>query len=97
MWLSHVAPLLSVIGSSAIAYKINFNELQVKDYKVAVLGPIKGGSLNPSSLHQLTFDSQVVGHLIRIGLTIAIISLTVGYPIFILFLFKLVNLIINLY
>lgn len=80
MWLSHVAPLLSVIGSSAIAYKINFNELQVKDYKVAVLGPIKGGSLNPSSLHQLTFDSQVVGHLIRIGLTIAIISLTVGYP-----------------
>ncbi|KAH1196494.1 Early nodulin-70 [Glycine max] len=76
MWLSHVAPLLSVIGSSAIAYKINFNELQVKDYKVAVLGPIKGGSLNPSSLHQLTFDSQVVGHLIRIGLTIAIISLT---------------------
>ncbi|KAH1226737.1 Early nodulin-70 [Glycine max] len=76
MWLSHVAPLLSVIVSSVVAYKINFNELQVKDYKVEVLGPIKGGSSNPSSLHQLTFDSQVVGHLIRIGLTIAIISLT---------------------
>jgi len=78
MWLSHVAPLLSIIVSSVIAYKIN-----VKHYRVEVLGPIKGGgSLNPSSFHQLTFDSKVVGHLIRIGLTIAIISLTVGHPIF---------------
>ncbi|CAJ1856417.1 unnamed protein product [Sphenostylis stenocarpa] len=76
IWLSHVAPLLSIIVSSVIAYKINVHEHQVKDYRVEVLGPIKGGSLNPSSLHQLTFDSKVVGHLIRIGFTIAIISLT---------------------
>ncbi|KAL2332784.1 hypothetical protein Fmac_013997 [Flemingia macrophylla] len=76
IWLSHVAPLLSVILSSVIAYKINFHEHQVKDYRVEVLGPIKGGRFNPSSLYQLTFDAKVVGHLIRIGLTIAIISLT---------------------
>ncbi|TKY47640.1 Early nodulin-70 [Spatholobus suberectus] len=76
IWLSHVAPLFSVIVSSVIAYKINVHEHQMKDYRVEVLGPIKGGSLNPSSLYQLTFDSKVVGHLIRIGLTIAVISLT---------------------
>lgn len=51
----------------------------MKDYRVEVLGPIKGGgSLNPSSFNQLIFDTKVVGHLIRIGLTIAIISITVG-------------------
>ncbi|KAK7379455.1 hypothetical protein VNO80_04916 [Phaseolus coccineus] len=77
IWLSHVAPLFSIIASSIIAYKINVYEHQVKDYRVEVLGPIKGGgSLNPSSFNQLTFDSRVVGHLIRIGLTIAIISFT---------------------
>ncbi|XP_014490755.2 early nodulin-70 isoform X1 [Vigna radiata var. radiata] len=77
IWLSHVAPLLSIIVSSIIAYKINVDEAHMKDYRVEVLGPIKGGgSLNPSSFNQLIFDTKVVGHLIRIGLTIAIISIT---------------------
>lgn len=77
LWLSHVAPLLSIIASSIIAYKINVHEHQVKDYRVEVLGPIKGGgSLNPSSFNQLIFDSKVVVHLMRIGLNIAIISFT---------------------
>ncbi|KAK7305990.1 hypothetical protein VNO77_43904 [Canavalia gladiata] len=75
-WLSNVAPLLSVIVSSVIAYRVNVHELKVKDYRVEVLGPIKGGSLNPSSLYQLLFDGKVVGPLIKIGLTVAIISLT---------------------
>ncbi|XP_027337568.1 early nodulin-70-like [Abrus precatorius] len=75
-WLSHVAPLLSVIVSSVIAYRINFHELKVKDYRVEVLGPIKGGSLNPLSFNQLIFKGKVVAPLIKIGLTVAIISLT---------------------
>ncbi|KAK7387512.1 hypothetical protein VNO78_28370 [Psophocarpus tetragonolobus] len=76
LWLSHVSPLLSIIVSSVIVYKINLHKHHMKDYRVEVLGPIKGGSLNPSSVKQLTFDGKVVGHLIRIGFTIAIISLT---------------------
>ncbi|KAK7311144.1 hypothetical protein RJT34_09078 [Clitoria ternatea] len=75
-WLSHVAPLLSVIVSSVIAYRVNLHEHRVKDYKVEVLGPIKGGSINPSSLNQLIFDGEFVGPLIKIGFTIASISLT---------------------
>nr|KYP75836.1 Early nodulin-70 [Cajanus cajan] len=76
IWLSHVAPLLSVIVSSVIAYKLNVGEHHVKDYRVEVLGPIKGGGFNPSSLYLLTFDARVVGHLIRIAFIISIISLT---------------------
>jgi len=87
--LSHVAPLLSIIASSIIAYKINVHEHQVKDYRVEVLGPIKGGgSLNPSSFNQLIFDSKVVVHLMRIGLNIAIISFTVGIPYIFMFFFN---------
>ncbi|KAJ1382762.1 sulfate anion transporter, conserved site [Sesbania bispinosa] len=75
-WLSHIAPLLSVIVSSVIAYRINVHEVEVKDYRVEVLGPIKGSSFNPSSLYQLQFDGKFVGPLIKIGLTIAVISTT---------------------
>lgn len=82
MWLSHIAPLLSFIISTAIAYKVNVHQHKLEDYKIEVLGPIKGGSLNPSSLNQLQLDGngKYLGALIKIALTVAIISTTVGYP-----------------
>ncbi|XP_061336560.1 early nodulin-70-like, partial [Gastrolobium bilobum] len=73
--LSSIAPLISVIVSSVIAYGANVHH-QVKDYRVEVVGPIKGGSLNPSSFYQLQFDAKLLGPLIKIGLTVAVISLT---------------------
>ncbi|XP_012571858.1 early nodulin-70-like [Cicer arietinum] len=78
VWLSHIAPILSFIISSAIAYKVNVHELKIEDYKIEVLGPIKGGSLNPNSINQLQLDSngKYLGPLIKIGLTVAIISTT---------------------
>lgn len=78
LWLSHIAPLLSFIISTFIAYKVNVHQPKLEDYKIEVLGPIKGGSLNPSSLNQLQLDGngKYLGPLIKIALTVAIISTT---------------------
>ncbi|CAJ2667804.1 unnamed protein product [Trifolium pratense] len=78
LWLSHMAPLVSFIISTVIAYKVNFHQIKLEDYKIEVLGPIKGGSLNPSSLNQLQLDGngKYLGPLIKIALTVAIISTT---------------------
>lgn len=78
-WMSSAAPLLSVIVSSIIAYRVNVHQHEVKDYKVEVLGPIKGGTLNPSSLYQmLHVDGEFVGPLIKTAFAVSVISLTVG-------------------
>ncbi|KAL5075753.1 hypothetical protein RYX36_014737 [Vicia faba] len=78
LWLSHMAPLVSFIISTVIAYRVNVHHLKLEDYKIEVLGPIKGGSLNPSSLNQLQLDGngKYLGPLIKIALTVAIISTT---------------------
>lgn len=79
MWLSHMAPLVSFVISTVIAYRVNVHQPKHEDYKIEVLGPIKGGSLNPSSLNQLQLDGngKYLGPLIKIALTVAIISTTV--------------------
>ncbi|PNX97714.1 sulfate/bicarbonate/oxalate exchanger and transporter sat-1 [Trifolium pratense] len=73
-----MAPLVSFIISTVIAYKVNVHQIKLEDYKIEVLGPIKGGSLNPSSLNQLQLDGngKYLGPLIKIALTVAIISTT---------------------
>ncbi|XP_058767115.1 early nodulin-70-like [Vicia villosa] len=78
LWLSHMAPLLSFIISTVIAYRVNVHQLKFEDYKIEVLGPIKGGSLNPSSLNQLQLDGngKYLGALMKIAFTVAIISTT---------------------
>ncbi|KAI5406003.1 early nodulin-70 [Lathyrus oleraceus] len=78
LWLSHMAPLVSFIISTVIAYRVNVHQLKLEDYKIEVLGPIKGGSLNPSSLNQLQLDvnGKYLVPLIKIAFTVAIISTT---------------------
>ncbi|XP_020970151.1 early nodulin-70-like [Arachis ipaensis] len=75
-WLPTIAPLLSVIVSSIVAYTVNSHQINVKDYKVDVLGEIKGGSLNPISLLHLNLSDNFLAPLIKTGLTVAVISLT---------------------
>ncbi|MED6179718.1 hypothetical protein PIB30_003518 [Stylosanthes scabra] len=75
-WLPTIAPLFSVIVSSVVAYTVNSHEVNVKDYKVDVLGEIKGGTLNPISLLNLNLMDMFLGPLIKTGLTVAVISLT---------------------
>ncbi|XP_054806310.1 early nodulin-70-like [Prosopis cineraria] len=71
-WLSTFAPLLSVIVSCLIVFRINADHQD----KVEVLGKIDGSSFNPSSLYQLNFDSKLIASLVKIGFIVAIISLT---------------------
>ncbi|KAK7281031.1 hypothetical protein RIF29_08672 [Crotalaria pallida] len=80
-WLSSAAPLISVIVSSLIAYRVNVRHLKMEDYDVEVLGPIKGGSLNPWSFKQIHIDGDFVGPLIKTGLTVAVISTTMGISV----------------
>ncbi|MED6194949.1 hypothetical protein PIB30_033475 [Stylosanthes scabra] len=75
-WLPTIAPLFSVIVSSIVAYTVNSHQVNVKDYKVDVLGEIKGGSLNPISSLNLNLMDMFLGPLIKTGLTVAVISLT---------------------
>lgn len=76
-----MAPLVSFIISTVIAYRVNVHQLKLEDYKIEVLGSIKGGSLNPSSLNQLQLDvnGKYLVPLIKIAFTVAIISTTVRW------------------
>ncbi|CAL0320360.1 unnamed protein product [Lupinus luteus] len=80
-WLSTAGPLFWVIIFSVIAYRINLHKLEVEDYIVEVLGPIKGGSLKSSSLYKIHVGDEFVVPLIKIGFTIAVISTTMGISV----------------
>ncbi|KAJ7945375.1 Sulfate transporter 1.1 [Quillaja saponaria] len=67
-WLPPLAPLLSVVLSSVIAYFIRGSRLEV-------LGDIDGSHLIPSSVSQLQFDGKFVGALAKTGLIVAIVAL----------------------
>lgn len=69
-WLPAIAPLVSVILSTSIVYLTKADEHGVK-----IVKHFKGG-LNPSSLHQLQFNSTHLGHTVKAGLICAIIALT---------------------
>ncbi|KAK4583984.1 hypothetical protein RGQ29_021921 [Quercus rubra] len=60
-WLPVVAPLLSFILSTLIAYSIG---VQVQE------------GLNPSSVRQLQFDGPYVGGVTKIGFIVAVVALT---------------------
>ncbi|CAN4122238.1 unnamed protein product [Withania somnifera] len=69
-WLPAIAPLLSVVLSTFIVYLTKADQHGVK-----IVKHFKGG-LNPSSLHQLQFNSPHIGELVKIGLICAIVALT---------------------
>ncbi|XP_019175251.1 PREDICTED: low affinity sulfate transporter 3 [Ipomoea nil] len=69
-WLPALAPLLSVILSTLIVYLSKAEERGVK-----IVKHFKGG-LNPSSVHDLQFNSPHLGESAKIGLICAIIALT---------------------
>lgn len=70
-WLPAIAPLVSVILSTAIVYLTRADEHGVK-----IIKHVKGG-LNPSSVNQLQFNSPHLRESVKIGLVCAIIALTV--------------------
>ncbi|XP_031264288.1 low affinity sulfate transporter 3-like isoform X2 [Pistacia vera] len=69
-WLPAIAPLISVVLSTVIVIITKADKHGVKTVK-----HIKGG-LNPSSVHQLQFNSPHVGEVAKIGLIVAIVALT---------------------
>ncbi|KAK4341424.1 hypothetical protein RND71_039925 [Anisodus tanguticus] len=69
-WLPAIAPLLSVVLSTLIVYLTKADQHGVK-----IVKHFKGG-INPSSLHQLQFNSPHIGELAKIGLICAIVALT---------------------
>ncbi|KAJ0040503.1 hypothetical protein Pint_26652 [Pistacia integerrima] len=69
-WLPAIAPLISVVLSTVIVIITRADKHGVKTVK-----HIKGG-LNPSSVHQLQFNSPHVGEVAKIGLIVAIVALT---------------------
>ncbi|KAJ8541414.1 hypothetical protein K7X08_002230 [Anisodus acutangulus] len=69
-WLPAIAPLISVVLSTLIVYLTKADQHGVK-----IVKHFKGG-LNPSSLHQLQFNSPHIGELAKIGLICAIVALT---------------------
>nr|GMD91210.1 low affinity sulfate transporter 3-like [Ipomoea batatas] len=75
-WLPALAPLLSVILSTLIVYLSKADERGVK-----IVKHFKGG-LNPSSVHDLQFNSPHLGESAKIGLICAIIALTVRLYLF---------------
>lgn len=75
-WLPALAPLLSVILSTLIVYLSKADERGVK-----IVKHFKGG-LNPSSVHELQFNSPHLGEAAKIGLICAIIALTVRLYLF---------------
>ncbi|XP_058179522.1 low affinity sulfate transporter 3 [Rhododendron vialii] len=68
-WLPAIAPLISVILSTLIVFLTRADEHGVK-----IVKHIKGG-LNPSSIHQLQFDSPHTSEVAKIGLIVAVIAL----------------------
>ncbi|KAL3504703.1 hypothetical protein ACH5RR_034544 [Cinchona calisaya] len=69
-WLPAIAPLLSVVLSTLIVYLTKADK-----HGVNIVKHFKGG-LNPSSVHQLQFNSTHVGQAAKIGIICSIIALT---------------------
>lgn len=69
-WLPAIAPLISVVLSTAIVFLTKADEHGVK-----IVKHIKRG-LNPISAHELQFSGQHVGQAAKIGLVSAIVALT---------------------
>lgn len=69
-WLPAIAPLISVVLSTAIVFLTKADEHGVK-----IVKHIKRG-LNPISAHELEFSGQHVGQAAKIGLVSAIVALT---------------------
>ncbi|PHT50741.1 Sulfate transporter 2.1 [Capsicum baccatum] len=69
-WLPAIAPLLSVVLSTLIVYLTKADQHGVK-----IVKHFKGG-INPSSLHELQFNSPHIGELAKIGMICAIVALT---------------------
>lgn len=68
-----MAPLLSVIMSTLLVFLTRADKHGVK-----IVKHITGG-LNPSSLHELQFNSPHTAEAAKIGLIIALVALTVRY------------------
>lgn len=68
-WLPAMAPLISVIISTLIVYLT-----KADNHGVKIVKHIKSG-LNPSSVHQLTFNGPHVGQAAKIGLISAVVAL----------------------
>ncbi|KAL5556388.1 hypothetical protein UlMin_038624 [Ulmus minor] len=69
-WLPAIAPLFSVILSTLIVFLARADEHGIK-----IVKHIKGG-LNPSSVHELQFNSPFVGEVVKVGLIVAVVALT---------------------
>lgn len=69
-WLSAIAPLVSVILSTLFVYLTKADK-----HGISIVKHFKGG-LNPSSVHELQFDSTHVGEAAKTGIICAIIALT---------------------
>lgn len=70
-WLSTIAPLVSVILSTLIVYLTRADKHGVK-----IVKHVKSG-LNPSSIHQLQFNGAHTAEVVKIGLVVSVIALTV--------------------
>ncbi|CAK9185778.1 unnamed protein product [Ilex paraguariensis] len=69
-WLSAIAPLISIVLSTLIVFLTRADQHGVK-----ILKHIKGG-LNPSSVHQLQFDSPHATEVVKSGIVVAVVALT---------------------
>ncbi|KAI4317236.1 hypothetical protein L6164_025125 [Bauhinia variegata] len=69
-WLPAISPLLSVVLSTLIVFLTRADKKGVN-----IVKHIKGG-INPSSIHQLDFNSPYAGEVAKIGLIVAVVALT---------------------
>nr|GMD49330.1 low affinity sulfate transporter 3-like [Ipomoea batatas] len=69
-WLPAMAPLLSVILSTLFVYLTG-----AENHGVKIVKHVKGG-LNPSSLHQLQFNTPHIAEVAKIGFIVALVALT---------------------
>ncbi|KAK4366777.1 hypothetical protein RND71_014657 [Anisodus tanguticus] len=69
-WLAAMAPLLSVILSTLVVFLTRADK-----YGVKIVKHITGG-LNPSSVHELQFNSPHTAEAAKIGLIVALVALT---------------------
>lgn len=72
-WLAAISPLVSVIVSTLMVYVTRADKNGVN-----IVKHVKGG-LNPSSIHQLDFNSPYIKEVAKIGLVVALVALTVSY------------------
>lgn len=69
-WLPAIAPLISVVLSTLLVYLTRADK-----HGVMIIKHVKRG-LNPSSVHQLQFNSPHIGEVAKIGLIVAVVALT---------------------